>query len=831
MRARLAVLLLCALPWPAVGQADAPPNLRIVEIVADAQHDWSRDNRTTPSDEFVELHNGGAQSIDLAGWSLLLNDTTPNVMALEGRIDGGGRLVLQNPPGELNNNGHVALVDAQGGVVDEVRYGSWSTEGGVPSADATGPLDEALRWINGSWSKGPATPGRPNEEPGWWSDATGPLAGGGPWQRGNQTGTVRAWAYDAAPRLLGLRLWRIEINGTWVAHATHATAATTTLALEANLTTGNRSFSYEWELVASDSWHRWGATAIRVDADPPALPDLPDAVWVNGTAESWTPPAAVDAGVGGVEWQWTTGPENLTAWSPGGALDRAVWSQNGSIAPRARVRDAFQNTGAWSEPVRFQVDDAAPGPIPGLRIDGSGPFEVSWDAAADAGSGVAYYDVLRRHAGSEAVWLREPEARTVVDEPELAGGALTYGVRAVDRAGNAGPWTWADVEYPGLRPSVAGIRVSRPLWSSGVQEIRFDFDRPMNVSQAPRLEMPPGAPPPASARYLANGTTFLVSWSNNGNWPEGRAQLGLSGAWARDGAMQRGPSHAAFWVDRTAPRMAIVPAPGWTNVTLIRVESRDNLPLPVQTSWKLWRTEGPEPPAYNASLGPFVVDVEEGNWTLRAFAVDAAGLRSQESRLAFRVDRAPPRVATPTRGGTVDRPFFAAHISDTASGVDWGSLNWTQRPAGWEIRLDPGRGRLLLSPLPGGEPNATFRGRIRDVAGNPANFTWVLSGAPAIGPAASHDGDQDRQESHGSSAATGPWPPTPPREPNVTPWILAVLGAGGLALSVARARRSRRRSRPRPASFAERIRRTRGRPSVETAPAAPSGPAAAVPAA
>lgn len=825
MRARVAVLLVFVLPWQAVGQADAPALLRIVEIVADAQHDWNRDNRTTPSDEFVELLNDGSQSVDLTEWSLLLNDTTPNVMALDGRLEGGGRFVVQNPPGELNNNGHVALLDPQGFAVDEVRYGSWATTGEVPSADATGPLDEALRWINGSWSKGPATPGRSNDEPGWWTETSGPLAGGEAWHPGNRTGTARAYACDVMARLLALRLWRSESNDTWMVNATSVVAPTTTLTLETNLSTGNRSFSYEWELVTSASSYRWGTTLVRVDADPPPLPELPASVWVNATAESWTPPAAVDAGVGGVQWQWAIPPENLTTWSSSSELDLSALLENGSLSARARVRDAFQNTADWSESVMFRADNETPGPVTGLRVDGQGPFQVSWEPSTDVGSGVALYEVRRRHAGFEHAWIRDPENRTLVDAPELGGGNLSYGVRAFDHAGNAGPWRWAEAEYAGKRPSVAGIRVIRPLWSRGIQEVRFDFDRPMNASHAPRLEIPPGAPPPDAARYLTNGSSYLVAWSTNENWLEGHATLGLSGALSRDGTLLQGPAQATFWIDRTAPQMTIVPASGWTNSTQLRGESRDNLPLPVRISWKAWRADEREPTAYNTSEASFAVDLTEGNWSLRAYAVDAAGHRTQETRLTVRVDRTPPLVATPALAGTAERPFFAAPIRDAASGVDWGSLVWTERPHGWEVRPDPGRGRVLLIPPPDAKPNATFRGRIRDAAGNQAELGWVLSPA-TVGPAAPKVGDGRQEESDGSSVPADPWPNTSRPEKNVTPWILAVVGAGGLALSVARrARRSRRRARRRSASFAERIRRARGTLRSEDSPAPPKSAA------
>lgn len=123
----------------------------------------------TSAEEFIELHNPGANTLDLSGWSL--SDAVTYRLPPGTTIAPGGFLVIgQNPAtlqstygvdalgpwtGGLNNEGEsIELIDGSGTLRDEVTYGSgfpWPTasRGGGSSAELMHPaLDNDL---GGSW--------------------------------------------------------------------------------------------------------------------------------------------------------------------------------------------------------------------------------------------------------------------------------------------------------------------------------------------------------------------------------------------------------------------------------------------------------------------------------------------------------------------------------------------------------------------------------------------------------------------------------------------------------------------------------------------------------
>lgn len=162
----------------------------INEAVTDPQHDWNDTEGhgttlsrppfdacpgtgdTTSSDEWIELLNLSHQVFDLAGWQLVMTDTTPATLAFSDpgstvfRFSHGGsisnfkpgeRLVIGNPPGVMNNDVYLQLLDAAGNLVDDVEIGDdFESDGedGAPffgeDGNASFRLDEAIaRWPDG----------------------------------------------------------------------------------------------------------------------------------------------------------------------------------------------------------------------------------------------------------------------------------------------------------------------------------------------------------------------------------------------------------------------------------------------------------------------------------------------------------------------------------------------------------------------------------------------------------------------------------------------------------------------------------------------------------
>ncbi len=124
----------------------------INEIVVDPQQDWNDSeggdgnpfNNTpgsgavTTSDEWIEIYNASGQTIDLSGWTLEMNDTTPETHIIGGgsgsevvypssasivEFPPGAYLVIGNPVGSNNNECYFVLKDPSNEIIDDVEVG------------------------------------------------------------------------------------------------------------------------------------------------------------------------------------------------------------------------------------------------------------------------------------------------------------------------------------------------------------------------------------------------------------------------------------------------------------------------------------------------------------------------------------------------------------------------------------------------------------------------------------------------------------------------------------------------------------------------------------
>jgi hypothetical protein len=167
---RLLLALLAAAP---VARADS---LLITEVVTDPQGDHSENaggnavpfdsipgsGTVSSVDEFVELHNGSADIVDLRGFALDFLDSTPSRYVFGDTSGGvlrfspgsaveallpGAFVLLGNPPGALNNALSIELRDPGGALAD-----AWVEV----DANATSALDEALtrRWDGVAFGSG-----------------------------------------------------------------------------------------------------------------------------------------------------------------------------------------------------------------------------------------------------------------------------------------------------------------------------------------------------------------------------------------------------------------------------------------------------------------------------------------------------------------------------------------------------------------------------------------------------------------------------------------------------------------------------------------------------
>jgi hypothetical protein len=172
-------------------RAAAAGDVAINEIVTDPQSDWSGSGfGFTPgsgpvneADAYVELRLN-ASGLNLAGWTITLDDGTPSSGSLAAggafgmaRYVGAGspaytfagdRLVLGGPADAIGNTVLVTLRDAGDNVIDQVQVGA----GGAPGGGATGPADESIgRFPDGAdsdddqadFAQQPGTPGFANQ--------------------------------------------------------------------------------------------------------------------------------------------------------------------------------------------------------------------------------------------------------------------------------------------------------------------------------------------------------------------------------------------------------------------------------------------------------------------------------------------------------------------------------------------------------------------------------------------------------------------------------------------------------------------------------------------
>ena len=136
--------------------------------------------------EYVELYNGSAEAVDLSGWRL--QNCTDMSVALSGRVEPGGYYVVagslsRNENGGINadlelsglnlpnGKGSLLLIDAEGALVDQVRYDDatpWPVREDGESLEVltlTGDNSNGAVWRPGTSEYGDGgwgTPGQPN---------------------------------------------------------------------------------------------------------------------------------------------------------------------------------------------------------------------------------------------------------------------------------------------------------------------------------------------------------------------------------------------------------------------------------------------------------------------------------------------------------------------------------------------------------------------------------------------------------------------------------------------------------------------------------------------
>ena len=226
----------------------------------------------------------------------------------------------------------------------------------------------------------------------------------------------------------------------------------------------------------------WSAPRTTTcDATAPTVPYLAsEPLFTEGTTNRLEWSTSVDLGVGGVEYevQATTDPTwdrvdhdslwvKATSHTFTGLLDAKAHYY------RARARDTFQWTSAWS-PVVSSVQDAAPPAVPALRPEP--PFTegrentLEWTEVVDAGvGGVEYalqWSAVSSFAtvGGDSGWVRELR-HTFAGLPE--GTSVHYRLRARDAFGQESAWSAAVSSAQDASPPQVPVVRPEPAYTAG----------------------------------------------------------------------------------------------------------------------------------------------------------------------------------------------------------------------------------------------------------------------------------------------------------------------------------------------------------------------------
>jgi secreted trypsin-like serine protease len=173
-------------------------------------------------------------------------------------------------------------------------------------------------------------------------------------------------------------------------------------------------------------------TSTRLAWDPAALGARPEryAVWRRTLSEG----AAIDQLVGITTNTTMRAPAPATRTANAYTWNVRPLDSNGSNGPGATVR---------SGPTPDRVRPTAPSSIV-LVARRANAVTIRWTAARETGSGILRYDVQRQPVGRRASWSAV-EVFTQAPSRVTLGGLqpaeqVRVRVRAVDRAGNVGPW-------------------------------------------------------------------------------------------------------------------------------------------------------------------------------------------------------------------------------------------------------------------------------------------------------------------------------------------------------------------------------------------------------
>lgn len=673
--------------------ADGPPSriVRFQEVVTDPKQDRNDNDLVTAVDEMIVLVNDVDHPVDLTGWRLYMEDTTPAEDLLEGTLQPGARHVIINPGGTLNNDVHLWLFDDGGDLVDRVHLGT-----DAPNGRSTDLLDEAV-YMSGPWAgqQGPAANGH-GLGPVWVEQVVPTTALDPPlplqptWlPAGPAAVEVRlhvAPGHEGTALLLaGAEAYPLEAqpDGSFVAHDVALPGDEGALSLRVGDET-------------TTSWPDGRPLRFPVDRVTPRIESPHEAV-MNATRHvHWLPPVVDDeSGLGRIKAMagsgnpWTLPdcvlpsdgpatcplPDNVTA------LRLVAWDQAGNRVDESLA--LVESTHAPVMPHTFTFDTGVPPTMHWPAFD-EVLVALRIETADDIGG----------------TWNRTnvsltPTATVFTDEDWTPGAPRAYRLVATGRGGEtaAGPWVALPEEAVPVTHSLTGLdAVVQHLLDHQDAPVEARFDRALQ--HVPVLVLDIDQPRPY--RLVVNGS--LSPDARTGSWSatadgfprSGSGHWSFGGGAGRDGAPLATLRLPVSW-DLEAPRLDLTGVvEGWVRADrhVVMVSARDMGPVPPQITVQAAGAVVSEHPGR--------VDVllrGEGAHLVSVTADDAAGNRAEE-HVTIRLDATPPEVRLVEIPEVWSRQTpLVLEGTDNGSGID---------PASFTIEVRTSDGTF--------DPNVTWNG-------------------------------------------------------------------------------------------------------------------------
>ncbi|MFH1803123.1 MAG: lamin tail domain-containing protein [archaeon] len=125
----------------------------INEFTVDPQTDWDNSGSATVSDEWIELYNPSNQTLNLTGWTIVMDDsltTNASIEFLDKTLPPFSYTVILNPEGTMSMSGQIIIYNELDQLIDSVTYGTWDDGNPIdnaPDGGADSYADECIARI------------------------------------------------------------------------------------------------------------------------------------------------------------------------------------------------------------------------------------------------------------------------------------------------------------------------------------------------------------------------------------------------------------------------------------------------------------------------------------------------------------------------------------------------------------------------------------------------------------------------------------------------------------------------------------------------------------